>query len=118
MKNPATGEMIIGMTTLYNSPFPAHQCAPTAGAWDQTKAPQTPWEEASVAPHKPPTRAWLELDGSPTYQVSRFQTIAPSSAAMRVYCETNLASTNPEAMVCATLLPIIAPARFVTVARK
>ena len=39
-----------------------------------------PCEDASTEPHIPPTNPWLELDGSPTYQVIRFQTIAPVSA--------------------------------------
>ena len=61
---PATGERSIGMTTL--SRMPSHL----------TVAPA-----ASAAPPSPPMRACDEDEGRPFHQVSRFQPIAPTSAA-------------------------------------
>ena len=39
---------------------------------------------ATVAPITPPISAWLELDGSVRYHVTRFQRIAPTSAARTI----------------------------------
>ena len=61
---PAIGETTIGMTTL--SRMPSHL----------TVAPA-----ARAAPASPPMSAWEEDDGRPYHQVSRFQPIAPTSAA-------------------------------------
>ena len=61
---PAIGETTIGMTTL--SRTPAHF----------TVAPA-----ASAAPTSPPISACEDDDGRPYHQVSRFQPIAPISAA-------------------------------------
>src|SRR5947208_8767331 len=46
--------------------------------------PLSPPAAAMPAPHKPPMRAWVELLGSPRYHVTRFQEIAPSSAAITI----------------------------------
>ena len=43
----------------------------------------------------PPTRAWVELDGRPSHQVMRFQTIAPSSAASTVFSVARPVSIEP-----------------------
>ena len=39
---------------------------------------------ANPAPTSPPTSAWDELEGKPTRQVMRFQTIAPVNAAQMI----------------------------------
>src|SRR6266513_4506457 len=103
-------------------PAPSHQCLPAAGALAQTTALRSPCAAAMAAPHKPPTNAWLELEGSPTYQVSRFHRIAPTKAQISM-CEdeaagTTRVSTRPDAMVLATAAPTIEPARLVKVASK
>src|SRR2546426_9610417 len=101
MIKPRIGDTIIGKTTLYKIPPPSHQCLPAEGALAHTIALKSPCAAAKAAPHKPPTSAWLELDGSPTYQVSRFQRIAPSMAQINM-CDdddngTTRASIKPEA---------------------
>src|ERR1035441_6241744 len=106
MTNPRSGETSIGMTTLKRMPPPVHQCWPAAGNLLQIMACQLPLAAAKAAPQSPPMSAWLELDGRPKYQVSKFQKIAASSAQMSI-CEEisggmNLVSTRPEAMVLAT----------------
>src|SRR5256885_14169178 len=72
---------------------------------------------ASAAPHSPPTSAWLELEGRPNHQVSRFQAIAPSSEQMRISEEIASKWTRPDEMVLATAVPAIAPRRLVPAAR-
>src|SRR5438552_2248003 len=76
-------------------------------------------EAASAEPHKPPISAWLELEGSPNHQVSRFQIIAPSKAQMMMpeVIVTCLESIRPEEMVLATAVPHMAPSRLVAAAR-
>ena len=54
----------------------------------------------------------LELDGRPSHHVSRFQIIAPVSAASTVSMVTALAATRPLLIVCATAVPASAPTRF------
>ena len=66
-------------------------------------------EAAKPDPINPPMSAWLELEGSPNHQVTRFQTIAPIRAQMSI-CEPipdgmSLESSNPELMVFATAVP-------------
>ena len=56
----------------------------------------------SVAPTTPPIRACDELDGSPRYQVTRFQVIAPISPAKTMLSVIALGSTTPLAIVVAT----------------
>ena len=70
--------------------------------------PETP-SAGSVAPIMPPASAWEEEDGSPHHQVSRFQTIAPMSAAKMtvstsgVPCARSMPnSTMPLPIVAAT----------------
>jgi len=56
-----------------------------------------------------------ELDGMPYHHVIKFQVIAPSSAASTTVCVTMVAgSANPEAIVFATAVPVIAPAKLNT----
>ena len=43
----------------------------------------TPGARTTIAaPTRPPIRAWEDDEGSPKYQVSRFQAIAPKSPAI------------------------------------
>src|ERR1700716_1052013 len=46
------------------------------------RTPLKPPAAAIPAPTRPPTEGWVELLGSPAYQVTRFHTVAPSRAAM------------------------------------
>src|SRR5438067_935896 len=93
---PANGEANIGMITFQRSPlFGYHRV--TSGC-DQITTPQLR-AAATAAPTRPPTKAWLELLGSPARHVTRFQTIAPESAQIRTFCEATRGSINPEAMV-------------------
>ena len=71
---------------------------------------------AMAAPTTPPTRAWLELEGSESAQVTRFQAIAPMRAAKTIVRVSALASTIPVAMVVATLIERKAPIRFMSAA--
>src|SRR5688572_14532568 len=80
---PAIGELIIGNTTFHSRPLFLLQ-SPTVS--DQISASKLLSEAASAAPHRPPTSAWLDEDGSPNHQVIRFQTMPPSSAQM-ISCE-------------------------------
>jgi hypothetical protein len=83
--------------TFSISPSPNTACAPPA-----TKA----------APTTPPINACDELDGSPSYHVSRFQKIAPMSPAEIAVLVTSSASTMPPATVAATSSEMKAPAKF------
>src|SRR5688572_21449034 len=67
-RNPTIGEVTIGITTLGRRPV------------SHFRTDQSPPAVARAAPHSPPIRAWLELEGSPSHQVIKFQTIAPSKA--------------------------------------
>ena len=96
---PTTGETAPGITTF--STMPCH-CTPLAPDW------------TSAAPMSPPISAWVELDGRPIHHVSRFQTIAPRSAARTVFWLASCASMIPFATVFATAVVTNAPARFAT----
>jgi len=67
-------------------------------------------------PTSPPISAWLELEGRPSRQVSRFQRIAPPRPHTSVTLVTQCASTNPWPTVVATAVPASAPQRSVTAA--
>ena len=56
--------------------------------------------------------AWLELEGRPSHQVMRFQTMAPTRAEKIVAMVTTLVSTSPLPMVVATAVPASAPMRL------
>ena len=60
-------------------------------------------------PSTPPMRAWLELDGRPRYQVTRFHVIAPTRPAMTTSSVIASGSTIPDAIVAATLSETNAP---------
>src|SRR5439155_12087240 len=93
---------------------PRYQCCGLG--WDQTMTCQLSLEAARAEPHRPPISAWLELEGSPNHQVTRFHIVAPSKAQMMMseVMATNLESTRPEEIVWATAVPHIAPRRLVT----
>src|ERR1035437_9021765 len=75
-----------------------------------------------VEPSIPPIRAWLELDGSPRYQVARFQTIAPISPARMIFSPDSLTKrsllTMPLAIVAATLKEMKAPTKLSAAAQR
>src|SRR5204862_7347140 len=62
----------------------------------------------------PPIRAWLELEGSPRYQVIRFHVIAPTSPARTIFRVMASGLTIPLATVAATLNETNAPAKLRT----
>src|SRR5215212_3091081 len=97
--NPSSGDANIGITTFQSSPLLGYQCA--ASGTDQMTTLQLR-AAATAAPTSPPTNAWLELLGSPACQVTRFQTMAPSSAQISTSCEATFGSMSPEAIVDAT----------------
>jgi hypothetical protein len=61
-------------------------------------------------------RAWLELEGSPAYHVTRFQIIAPTSPASTIFSVIASGSTIPLATVAATANETKAPAKLRTAA--
>ena len=98
---PTSGETTIGITTLSTM---VAQC---------TAVPA-----ARAAPTSPPISAWVDDDGSPKYQVVRFQTIAPSSPArMTTSPSCPLGGTITSDTVWATFWPRKAPTKFITAAR-
>ena len=73
---------------------------------------------ASAAPTRPPISAWDDDEGRPKYQVSRFQAIAPTSAAKtttRLLLPSG-SSMIPEPTVLATFAPRNEPSRLNTAA--
>src|ERR1700743_3270101 len=72
--------------------------------------------EATAAPINPPISAWLELDGIVKYQVMRFQTNAPISAASTTDSPSRPAVAEfgriPLAMVVATAIEMNAPMKL------
>src|SRR3954452_24315023 len=99
-KNPTTGETTIGMTTFLTI---VSQC---------TVVP-----DASAAPTNPPMRACEDDDGNPKYHVTRFQAIAPATAANTTTspCDVSGASMMLPT-VLATLTDTSDPARLKTAA--
>ena len=95
--NPITGEVTIGMRTLLTMPSTLNALGPAA---------------TSVAPNRPPIRAWLLELGSPKYHVSRFQAMAPISAAAITAWVVVSSSTSPEPIVLATAVPANAPMKL------
>ena len=81
---------------------------------------QLPFEAPKLAPISPPTSAWVELEGMPNHQVSRFQMMPASIAqnTVRVVTATTLSSTIPLWIVFATAWPKNAPTRFMLAARS
>src|SRR6185437_6945970 len=98
---PTTGETTIGTTTLSITPDHCTVC-----------------EAASAAPTRPPISACEDDEGSPKYQVSRFQAIAPSSAentTTRPSLPVGVLMI-PAPTVAATLVETSAPTTFITAA--
>src|SRR3954452_18565670 len=71
---------------------------------------------ANTAPTTPPIRAWDELEGSPKYQVIRFQAIAPTrpanSMSSPLLLSMALGSTTSLATVAATFSEMKAPTKL------
>ena len=98
----------MGMTIFGQSP----ECAPAALVMDQCSTFQLPSAVPRAAPHRPPTSAWLELDGRPSHQVTRPQMIALINAPSTVAMVTYWVSTRPLPIVVATAVPVRAPSRL------
>ena len=62
---------------------------------------------AMAAPANPPSSACEEELGNPTYQVTRFHTMAPSRAARTTVGSTIAGSTRPLLIVFATAVPTV-----------
>src|SRR5688572_7800320 len=114
---PHAGDVTMGMMTFQRSPFPLYQVS--GSGTDHIMTDQLFCAAATAPPHRPPMSAWLELDGSPKYQVMRFQIMPPRSAQMStsLVMEKTFESSRPDEMVLATAVPYIAPTRFVDAAR-
>src|SRR5438105_587278 len=69
---------------------------------------------ATPAPTMLKISAWLELDGMPKYQVTRFQVIAAINAEMTSACVDSSGETIPLPTVVATAVPDNAPTKFST----
>ena len=95
------GATTAGIRTLPRIPSPSTAEAPTA---------------ANAAPTIPPISAWEELEGSPKYQVIRFQAIAPTRPAKITVGVIAVAWTMSSAMVAATSIEMNAPAKLRTAA--
>jgi hypothetical protein len=95
------GATSAGMTTLSTSPSPCTASAPAA---------------TNAAPATPPMSACDELEGSPAYQVRRFQAMAPMRPAKTIVVVTAPASTMPLATVAATSSEMNAPTKLRTAA--
>ena len=96
---PMIGEPTSGRSTLVTMPSMFHEEMPA---------------EMSDAPSMPPIRAWLDDEGIPSRQVIRFQMIAPTSAAAMTAWDSTFGSMIPPATVCATAVPVRAPAKLAT----
>ena len=68
----------------------------------------------STAPTIPPMSAWDELDGSPKYQVIRFQAMAPTSPANTARRVMSAGFTTSFATVAATWSEMNAPTKLST----
>src|SRR5215218_4215250 len=91
------GATIAAMTTLPRTPSPKTASAPAA---------------ANAAPTTPPIKACDELEGSPKYQVTRFQEIAPIRPAKTTVGVIAPALTTSWAIVAATASEMKAPAKL------
>ena len=95
---------MIGASTAGSSTLPTRLANLTASAPAATQ----------VAPIRPPINACDELEGSPTSQVSRFHTIAPTSPAKITVGVIFVSSTSPLEIVFATWTDRNAPTRLRT----
>src|SRR5882757_7348398 len=95
---PATiGDSTRGSSTLLTTPANLIALDPAA---------------TQVAPISPPNRAWEELDGRPSNQVSRFHRIAPTSPPKITTGVILASSTSPLEIVLATATERNAPTRL------
>src|SRR5207302_8777419 len=69
---------------------------------------------ATPAPTRLKISAWLELDGNPKYHVTRFHTMAATSAEMTSVCVDSSGGMMPLPTVVATAVPDSAPTKFST----
>src|SRR3954470_16320300 len=99
---PATRKARIGATTAGIRTLPTSPSARTASK------PTA----ATADPTTPPINACEELDGSPKYQVTRFQAIAPISPAKTIVGVITSALTTSLATVAATLIEMKAPMKL------
>ena len=93
---------MIGASTAGSSTLPTRLANLIASAPEATQ----------VAPMRPPINACDELEGSPTSQVSRFHTIAPTSPAKITVGVIFVSSTSPLEIVFATSTERNAPTRL------
>src|SRR5688572_21533543 len=91
------GATSAGIRTLPRMPSPKIASTPAA---------------TKVAPTTPPISAWEELDGSPKYQVIRFQQIAPTRPAKITVVVIASGSTTSLATVAATSSEMNAPTKL------
>src|SRR5207302_9265974 len=101
---PAGGEITRERTVFQNS---------------EARTPPRPCAAAMAAPLSAPTSAWVELLGSPRYQVIRFQMIAPVRAAMMTTSpalKATILAIVFETLAWKKTTVITAPARFRTAA--
>src|SRR3954464_11739054 len=108
------------MAVAPSATTPASTGAITAGMITEDSTP-SPWTAdapapATTAPIIPPISACEDDDGTPNHQVTRFQTIAPTSPAKIIVVVTTSASTIPFATVAATVIEMKAPAKLSTAA--
>src|SRR5918992_5048710 len=101
-RKASSGATSAGTTTLSTTPEPNTASAPSA---------------MNAEPTTPPISACDEDDGSPKYQVARFQAIAPTRPAKTIAGVTSSASTIPLAIVAATSSEMNAPTKLSTAAR-
>jgi hypothetical protein len=80
----------------------------------EAKCTASPPAATQVAPIKPPTSAYDELDGNPTSQVSKFHKMAPIRPPKITTGVILVSSTSPLEMVLATVTDRNAPARLST----
>src|SRR6478736_1177575 len=99
---PATRKARIGATTAGIRTLPTRPSAITASK------PTA----ATAEPTTPPISACEELEGSPKYQVIRFQAIAPIRPAKTIVGVITSASTTSLATVAATLIEMKAPTKL------
>ena len=93
------GASSAGMMTFETTPLQITAPVPTA---------------AIIAPSMPPMSACEDEDGTLKYQVTRFQTIAPTRPANTIGTVTRFWSTMPFAIVAATETEMNAPAKLST----
>src|SRR5918997_1813249 len=99
MTSATTGERTAGRMTLFSTVEKLTAPDPAA---------------THVAPIRPPNSACDELDGSPSSQVNRFHTIAPTRPAKITTGSMSASSTSPPEIVFATWIDRNAPITFRT----